>query len=133
MLSPREEGLRWEQIWSESVDGDVTPGSGNQWHSKLDVRGKKITWSNKWTAQSTFTVNDALIEEFVAATSGPGSSGSDRMGALAVRMAHNDFIIMRAGDFLDLMREEPIIPSVKADQRRATARVPQLFRESGEN
>ena len=130
MLDPQEEGRKWEEIWKRTVQGQNVIGSGNQFE-KLDVRGRKIQWSNKWSGKETFTLTQALIQEFVDAVEAPGGTGSARMGALAIRLPHNDVVVMRASDFLELMKEPPIIQAEKADNRRATARVPQLLRDAG--
>lgn len=123
----RDKGLQWEEDWAAMVGGTIQPGSGNQWHSKLDVRTKKITFSCKWTSKESFSVTKSLIDEAKSATMAPGGDG--KIPALAIRLPEEDLVIMRAQDFLDLMKEEPIIPADKADIRRAKARTTQLFRE----
>lgn len=130
ILTPQQLGRIWEKEWADAIGAKMVKGSGNQWHSKLDVRGRKITWSNKYTGNDSFSVTKPLIDEFVRATMGPGASGFDRMGALAVRTAQFEVVVMRADDFIQLVKEEsPIISAEKADARRAAARVPLLLRE----
>lgn len=109
------------------IQGQLQPGSGNQFHSRLDVRSKKITWSCKWTGRPSFYLTNTLIDEAKSATMAPGGDG--QIPAMAIRMKGEDLVVLRAQDFIDLMKEEPIIPADKTDIRRAKAKLPQLFRE----
>ena len=128
MSTPQEKGREWEEIWSAKVQGQKTPGSGNQWYSKLDVRSKLITWSNKWTGKDSFRVDRGIIDENRNATLAPGGNGT--IPALAIRIENvGDFVVIGADDFLELLKAKPIIQAEKADNRRATAAVPQLLRE----
>lgn len=127
-MTPQESGREWERIWAEKIGGKVVPGSGNQWYAKLDVRGQSITWSNKWTGNKSFSITDQMLKEIRQATLAAGGNGS--IGAMAVRIESvGDVVVMPADDFLELMKSKPIIQAEKADNRRATARVPQLLRE----
>lgn len=131
-LTPQQEGRAWEEEFSELVGGKVVQGSGNQWHSKLDVRGKSILWSCKWTGDDGKRITPALLQEAIDAVDAPGGVGLGSMPGLAIRMREFSVIVLRVDDFVELMTQPPAIASVKADNKRATARVPQLFREQND-
>lgn len=128
MTTPQERGRAWEEIWRKKVQGNLQPGSGNQFNARLDVRSKAITWSCKWTAEDGFRVSRRIIQENVDATEAPGGNGS--MPGLAIRLeGAGDFVVLRADDFLQLLTEPPLIAADKAANKRASARVPELFKE----
>lgn len=127
MSSPQEQGREWEVTFSTMIGGTQVPGSGNQWHSKMDVKGNSILWSCKWTGNTGFLITNKVWQEVVDAVDGPGGTGA--IPGLAIRTAEADVVVLRVEDFLELLRQPPIIAAVKADNRRATARVPQLLRD----
>lgn len=128
IASPQDKGREWEEIWKTKVQGEKVPGSGNQWHSRLDVRGKRITWSNKWTSTRSITLYPYTLDEIVQATDAPGGNGS--IPGIAIRLEGlEDYVILRADDFLELMTDKPIIQAEKAAIKRATAQIPELLRE----
>lgn len=128
MKTPQDYGREWEVEFAQIIGGTPQPGSGNLWHSKMDVRGSSILWSCKWTANTGFLITSKVWQEVVDAVDGPGGTGT--MPGLAIRTATSDLVVLRVEDLLTLLSQPPTIAAQKADNRRATARVPQLLREA---
>lgn len=127
-MTPQDNGRAWERIWAEKIGGRLVPGSGNKWYSRLDVRGKRILWSNKWTGNLSYTISRGVLQELSDATVAPGGNGA--IPALAIRIESvGDYVVIGADDFLELLKSKPIIAADKAENRRATAAIPQLLRE----
>lgn len=108
-------------------------GSGNQWSSKLDVRGKSTRWSLKATLNTGFRIGKDMLDEAVNVVGGIGGTGETPIWA--VRLVDvEDFIIMRKSDWIRFMKEEEFsIKQTGAEKRRHTASVPQLLREDSGN
>lgn len=128
MKTPQELGRDWENEWKKTIDGQLQPNSGATAHNKLDVRSKRITWSNKLTTTGTFNLTKALINEANAATVAPGGNGT--IPAFAIRIVGvGDFVLLQSDDFLELLYEEPILQPDKASIKRKLASVPDLLKE----
>lgn len=129
--TPQQEGRDFEVAWAKRVGGKPTPGSGAFWFSKLDVRDRLFRWSAKWTRANSFRLAQDELREALLATRGPG--GDNAIPAMVVRVGSDTFtvVVMLAEDWLALMADSDTtyIPSTKADQRRALARTPILYRE----
>lgn len=48
---------------AERFGGRVTPGSGNQWHTKNDVRTPKTSFEMKYTGKSQYILKASELEE----------------------------------------------------------------------
>lgn len=108
------------------------PGSGSQWHSKLDVHGRGARWSLKSTKHQSFSIGTELIRELVIGCLGSGGSGDIPLGAVELdnRDTKQVVVFMREEDFRDLMSERmELSRETKGEARRREASVPQLLRE----
>lgn len=121
------EGMLWEVEVAERLGGRTTPGSGNKWHSKLDVHGDQIHWSCKWTGKDWQPITKDIWEEAAAACD--GIQGSDRMPGLALRSAKEDLVVLRMSDFIQMIQQPPTILATKTQERVARTQVPLLLRD----
>lgn len=120
-------GTQFEEDLAEELGLRRVPGSGNQWHSKMDVHGRDMRWSLKATDKEGYRVNREFFEENLRATTGLGGTGETPMWAL--RFPFGDFVIMRKDDFIATGGEFSVPASTSGQDRRNRASVPQLLRE----
>lgn len=124
----------WEQFehdLAETLGLQRVPGSGNQWHSKLDVRGKDTLWSLKYTERDTgLRLDKKTLVEAIVATGGIGGTGGIPIWANRIE-GLDDFVTMRLSDWISfILSESPFkIPASKSEERKKRASVPQLLRE----
>lgn len=126
-----EGGLEFEEEMASRLGAKRIVGSGNQWHSKLDLKGKLARLSLKFTKNKSFVVDQALIDEAVNACEGPGGDGSVPLWLFRLNNSKYDMIMLRLNDF-EMMQETDVQliqkESTKAQVKRKRASVPQLFR-----
>jgi hypothetical protein len=83
----------------------VVPGSGNQWHSALDVRANGFLYSCKYTDQQSYRITRDTLDEMTLNTMGPGKEPA--IPALAVRLGETsgryDFVVVGADDWKNLI------------------------------
>lgn len=128
-LTPREKGLEFEKEFAKRLGGKLQPGSGNQWFAKLDVSGKSFLWSLKYTSKESFLITRSILHEAVRAVIGPGGRGEGTYPGLAVRIVDEDYIIMRANDFYDLVASEvEILAPTKREVKMRQGNVPTFKR-----
>lgn len=124
-------GEQWEVDLAQKTGGNVVPGSGSRWHSKLDVRGRKTLWSAKATAAASFRVDHDMLRELRSSIATPGALGLDVVPILGVRLGNGEEVaVCLLDDFMTMMSAvnesftpPPIRPRIR-DNR------PQIFRES---
>lgn len=124
MTTPQQEGLDFEVDLMRELGVELLPGSGNQWFSKLDLKGQGFRISAK-SSRSRVVVDDKLINEAL--------SGCDD-GAIplwAIRVPSGDFIMMDIDTFKAFQNADIQlnIPSTKSETRKARADTPQLLRD----
>jgi hypothetical protein len=121
---PRQDGLDFEVDLAVALGVDRVPGSGNQWYSKLDLKGKGFRISAKSSRKHVIVDNDLIDEAIVGCDDGTTP-------LWAIRIPAGDFIMLDLDDFKSLMAGEIEfeIPVTKREERKARASVPQLFRE----
>ena len=125
LSTPQEKGRLFERIWGKLLGTKPQPGSGNQWYAKLDVTDTKFLWSLKYTEKKTFSLSPKLMQEAEEAVTG------NEIPGIAVSVDGHKFVIFNAEDFLRFCESgdyKYIIPS-KAEQKRAQAKIPTLFRD----
>lgn len=111
------------------------PGSGNQWTSKLDLKGLGARWTLKSTKFRSFPLSMDIVEEMVEACEGPGGTGEIPMGAVELDNRHDGEVIvfMRESDFNRLQQEQiSLTRETRAEAKRRAAEVPQLMREDSD-
>lgn len=132
--SPQNLGRLFEKELAKELGLQIVPGSGNQWHSKLDLKGKLARWSLKYTGAKSFTITQHDVTEAVEATQGISGDGSIPVWAIRLQSPEFDLILLRKNDFLLLQEGEIRIvgddsPPKKSDIRRARSHVPVLLRD----
>jgi hypothetical protein len=126
VTTPQEEGFEFELDLEHDLGITRTPGSGNQWHSKLDLAGKSFRVSAK-SSRSKVVVDDDLINE--------GLSGCDdgSIPLWAFRVPSGDFIMMQKSDFLGFAKGEIELTfqvREKRKERMVRADTPVLLRDN---
>jgi hypothetical protein len=122
--------MEFEEDLAEELGVQRVPGSGSQWHSKLDIKGKGTLWSLKCTGKEGFRIDKKMLLEAILATGGVGGTGDIPVWAVRL-LGIEDFIIMRKDDFKTLVSDGSFtIEPSKSQERRNRSRVPQLLRES---
>lgn len=115
---------------------EPVPGSGSQWHSKLDVHGLGARWSLKSTKFGSFPLSTDFFDELREHTQGPGGTGELPLGAIEINSGRDPEVVvvmpewvfkLLASERLELVRES------KAEARRRRASVPQLLRDDGDD
>lgn len=130
MSSPQEQGRLFERDLAAEFGLNKVKGSGNVWHSKLDVKGNKALWNLKYTEKPAFPIKYTEILESLEACYGPGGDGSTPLWA--ARIPVGDFIVMRKEDFMSLNQNNSNYINEDRPQvakRKAKAKVPELLRE----
>lgn len=132
MIDPEQKGREFEDDLAKEFGLKPVPGSGNQWHSKLDLVGRIARWSLKYRAKS-FTLTRDFIDESISATEGFSGTGEIPVWAIRLGDPEYDLIILRKDDFklwekgeLKLVDKE----ITRGEARRQLARVPILLRDS---
>lgn len=125
-------GTEFENELAKELGLKRVPGSGNQWHNKLDVKGRGTRWSLKATGDSGFRIDASMLREAIDACGGIGGTGETPVWA--VRIPDGDFIIMRSEDWIRFMKEDAefSIPQSSAEKRRSRARQTQLGRNAND-
>lgn len=59
MTTPQKESRRQESGLAKRYGGTVTPGSGNGWVKKNDVRTRDVSFEAKYTEKKQFTLKQA--------------------------------------------------------------------------
>lgn len=125
-------GRKFEDDFAEEMGLDRVQGSGNQWHSKLDVRGRGTLWSLKATRSASISGDD--FREAIMATFGPGGDG--RLALMALRFFAEsdqelDLVMMRKDEFFKLAAGELelTVQVSKSQERMARAAIPELLRQ----
>lgn len=126
----------WQQFEEEIAEEfglTRVPGSGNQWYRKLDVDGRGLQLSLKWTNSLGITVDGEALREAIEACYGPEGSGNTPMWVVRRNpFRDQDVVMMLKSDFLKFFGEEVklVQPSqARMEAKRKRARTPQLFRE----
>lgn len=120
-------GRQFEDDLAAELGVQRVPGSGNQWHSKMDVYGRDMRWSLKATEKNGYRLDEEFFEECLRATGGLHGTGETPMWAL--RFPFGDFVIMRKDDFISTSGEFTVPTSTRAQERKNRSTVPQLLRE----
>lgn len=109
------------------------PGSGNQWHSKLDLHGMGARWSLKATNRNSISISRSVIEEAVSACLGTGGDGSIPVWAFRIGSEDCDIVALRKSDFVSLQRGDLRLvvseDNEKSAQKRERAKTPILLRD----
>jgi hypothetical protein len=91
---------RQERDWAEDIGGRTTPGSGNTWLRKNDVRSHRWSVELKTTAAKQYTLKAADLQEAERHALMDG-----REFAFGIEMAGRTWVVMEKNDW-ERMREE---------------------------
>lgn len=94
MVDHLKRSQRQEQDWADDIDGRTTPGSGNTWSRKNDVRSDRWSLELKTTAAKQYSLKaaDLRIAERNAIMDG-------REFAFGIEMAGSTWVVMNAHDW----------------------------------
>jgi predicted HNH restriction endonuclease len=126
-------GREFEKEFANEFGLEQVPGSGNQWHSKLDVKGMGVRWSLKSTRSQYFEIGINDIREMIEVTEGPGGNGETPIMAVRLNSGgwDEDIIIMRKEDFAAIVTEKKALFSEdKTQAKRRLADIPELLRDN---
>jgi len=132
MTDSQEKGRQFEKEAAKELGLDLVPGSGNQWHSKLDLKGRATRWSLKFTDTKSYRLDQSDIDEAYVATQGLTGDGRVPLWLVRLQTSDYDLVIMKKEDFLALQSGEVEFYEEKirkSDIRRARAKVPFILRE----
>ncbi len=131
MKTPREKGLEYEERLAALLGARIQPGSGNQWFAKLDLDVAEILFSLKHTSKASLSVTRNILSEVIHHATKIGSKGA--IPAVAVDIAGEDFVLLRANDFAKLMEEDAkFVPQSTASRKRHRASIPEALRHAME-
>ena len=101
----------------------LQPGSGNQWHSKLDVKDTGFLWSLKRTTYNSFSITLDMIGEMVHAVYAPGGVGGNNVPAMCISLNDKeDIVVMRLSDFVGIIERDLVSKRSDAIKRSATTK-----------
>lgn len=128
-------GTTFEKEISRRLGLARVPGSGNQWHSKLDLTGRLSRWSLKFTEKDRYSLKQSDIDEMDSATQ--SLTGDGRIPLMLLRLAEPkyDLVVMHLEDFLAMQDEgvEFMESAPGTSRKRAeAAKIPGLFRRQDE-
>ena len=129
MESSNKIGGDFEKRFAKKTGSQLVPGSGSQWHSKMDATHGPLVFSLKRTTKSTFTVNSHLFDELDRATSAPGGY-KDSLPALCISAGDmDDLVVMRLDDFMALQTSyKGMFKASKSEEKIEEAKTPILLR-----
>lgn len=133
-----EKGREFEQEIAEELGLSLVPGSGNQWHSKLDLQGKEARWSLKYTDAKSYRLDQEDVDEAVEATQSLSGDGRVPLWLIRLQTEEYDLVVIRKKDFFAWKSGEINLSGddkpKQSQVRRARARIPVLLRgEDGDN
>lgn len=128
-------GRQFEDDFAEQMGLQRVPGSGNQWHSKMDVRGKGALWSLKATKHASFSLKHEDWIELLTATY--GMDGDGRVPFMAIRIYAEDdpidLVVMTTDDFRAIASGDyQYVQESRVEAKRRRADIPELLREEGD-
>lgn len=125
-------GRQFEEEFAEELGLEPVPGSGNQWHSKLDVTGGGARWSLKATGHASASIKkkDVLEAEEACVDTGEISLMGFALDypddpVIGVWMGIDTFKQLAAGELT-------LVTETKSDAKRRLAHLPELLREESD-
>lgn len=128
--TPQENGRNYEAYIAELLGLKTVKGSGALWYNKLDVEGKGLLISVKYTEKNSYALSAGVVQESIAATTAVGGVGADTIPALALGIGGEDLICMRLTDLQGLLTDNQKLfePSTK-ELKASLAKIPRLLRD----
>lgn len=97
---PKPNWEQWEQKVAEDFGGRLTPGSGNKWFAKGDVRADDIRISCKSTSNNSFSVTKEDVREIEQI-----AWADLKEWAMALEINGRQLIVMDYRSFLDIWKK----------------------------
>jgi hypothetical protein len=98
----RSEGLkrsrRQEKDTATKFGGRQTPGSGNRWYAKGDVRTPELLIENKYTGKTQVTLKALDLRKICDEATAEGL-----LPVLGVELSGEHFVVMPRADFLEIL------------------------------
>jgi hypothetical protein len=85
---------RQERDWADDLDGRTTPGSGNTWARKNDVRSERWSLELKTTEKKQYSLKAADLR-----TAERNALMDGREFAFGIEMAGSTWVVMNAHDW----------------------------------
>jgi hypothetical protein len=127
-MNSQEQGRQLEKRLEKKLSLKRVKGSGNQVFHKLDLEGKTLLISAKWTAEKSYRLSDKDIEEVYDAAKGLGASGL--IPIVVTEIDGKQIASLPLDDLISLIKEDAkLLPSDPVDDKYETAKVPGLFRD----
>lgn len=123
-------GQQFEEDLSREFGLRRVPGSGNQYHSKLDISGRSARWSLKATKNESASIKSSVIDEAIIECY---RTGETPLWAFRIGEEQRDMIMMTKEDFVALQKGEVVFINEetgkeKVNERRRKAAIPPLLR-----
>ena len=122
---------KFEEEFAAQLGLTRVPGSGSQWHCKMDVTGQGARWELKYRGNGRYTVTRGVLDKILAEAEGMGSA--NEIPLMAIRFDEDDdYILMRKNDFLRMQAGEIVLtrtPHEARAQRKKRAATPVLLRD----
>lgn len=134
-MTPQEEGRLFEQEIAQEFGLRNSFASGSFWFDPLDINGRGTRWSAKYTRNKSFPLSQALVDEAVEDTSGPGADGSIPIWVVRLQSPQYDLIVLQKEDFKLLLEQDfsLTIEPRKSEIKRQKLNLPILMREEDES
>lgn len=126
-MSSYKIGRDFEKRFAKKTGANLVPGSGSQWHSKLDAKSNNIIWSLKRSDKDRVIINNDLIKEIDRATKSPGGY-IESYPAICVSAGDlEDLVVMKLDDFLAWQADEKTI-EYEPIKKKKVIQPPELLR-----
>lgn len=128
--TPQQLGRDWEQEFARRIGATPVKNSGAGF-LKLDVRGAHVLWSLKWSGNNkSIRIEDAWMEEALAAIHGPGGIGGEVAPGIATKTSGFELVTLRLADALMLMSDDTkgVVSSQQQNEMDLSKRVPEFLR-----
>lgn len=128
--SPQENGRLYEKYIADLLGMNTVKGSGSLWYNKLDVDGRGMIISAKYTEKNSYALSSGVIQESIAGANGSGGVGAETIPALVLGIGGEDMAVMRLSDLRGLLTDNTKLfePSEK-EQKKSVAKVPRILRD----
>lgn len=128
--SPSRTGREYEKYIADQLGMQTVKGSGSLWYNKLDVEGRGLLISAKYTEKNSYALSSGVIQEAIAGASGVGGVGGETVPTLVLGIGGEDLAVMRLSDLRGLLLSGTKLfePSEK-EQKKSAAKVPRILRD----
>lgn len=101
-MADRKDSRRQENRWAKTLVGKVSPGSGNGWLHKSDVRSKDVLVEAKITSAKSYSLKDAELQVNIHHALMDGLSP---IFVVEFKPSGNSYVILTEDDYLGLRQK----------------------------